>query len=389
MPITIQNPAQPDGIDLWANVLNRMMPYKHNGQDLDQRLIALVEAIVQIPPDEVEQLESAIDRFFKAIYILPNLHLPKNQKFPESDREAVRDRILTEVVIPKAKAKIHEFYPTGKYLAPTLGNWVNRKLRLYYECLDAYQNRRPDAALDNDQDGANERLEWEIFASNPTLSDLEDIIAQDQAKQRPEGMSAPLFAEVAQGIANVLGQTPTLRFIAYVKDDPQGVLRAKSLPDYSACTYQELIQRLFLNREDKKKVAADFGIPYQNLYAHCTRHVFPAFIQRLILEEGFFDPQGYDKLRHYIDQDPLGLLQNCYKPKMPQVNAQFLAQQRLRIYREADPVPFEDIWNSLIQQQAMAPSRLDCDQLEKFWVKTAFPLVAQEALRVLAYDLEV
>jgi len=83
------------------------------------------------------------------------------------------------------------------------------------------------------------------------------------------------------------------------------------------------------------------------------------------------------------------LLQNCYKPQMPKVNAQFLAQQRLRIYREADPVPFEDIWNSLIQQQAMAPSRLDCDQLEKFWVKTAFPLVAQEALRVLAYDLEV
>lgn len=389
MPITIQNPAQPDGIDLWANVLNRMMPYKHNGQDLDQRLIALVEAIVQIPPDEVEQLESAIDRFFKAIYILPNLHLPKNQKFPESDREAVRDRILTEVVIPKAKAKIHEFYPTGKYLAPTLGNWVNRKLRLYYKCLDAYQNRRPDAALDNDQDGANERLEWEIFAANPTLSDLEDIIAQDQAKQRPEGMSAPLFAEVAQGIANVLGQTPTQRFITYVKDDPQGVLRAKSPPNYPACTYQVLIQRIFLNQDDKTAIEREFGIPYNNLNAHYNRHVCPAFIQRLIVEEGFFDPQGYDKLRHYIDQDPLGLLQNCYKPQMPKVNAQFLAQQRLRVYREADPVPFEDIWNSLIQQQAMAPSRLDCDQLEKFWVKTAFPLVAQEALRVLAYDLEV
>jgi len=389
MPITIQNPAQPDGIDLWANVLSRMMPYKHNDQELDQHIIALVEAIAKIPPDEVEKREVEIERFFKAIYILPNLHLPKNQKFPESDREAVRDRILTEVVIPKAKAKIHEFYPTGKYLAPTLGNWVNRKLRLYYECLDAYQNRRPDAALDNDQDGANERLEWKIFAANPTLSDLEDIIGQDQAKQRPEGMAAPLFAEVAQGIANVLGQTPTQRFITYVKDDPQGVLRAKSPPDYPACTYQVLIQRIFLNQDDKTAVAKEFGIPYQNLNAYYNRKVFPAFIQRLILEEGFFDPQGYDKLRHYIDQDPLGLLQNCYKPQMPKVNAQFLAQQRLRIYREADPVPFEDIWNSLIQQQAMAPSRLDCDQLEKFWVKTAFPLVAQEALRVLAYDLEV
>ena len=294
MPITIQNPAQPDGIDLWANVLSRMMPYKHNDQELDQHIIALVEAIAKIPPDEVEKREVEIERFFKAIYILPNLHLPKNQKFPESDREAVRDRILTEVVIPKAKAKIHEFYPTGKYLAPTLGNWVNRKLRLYYECLDAYQNRRPDAALDNDQDGANERLEWKIFAANPTLSDLEDIIGQDQAKQRPEGMAAPLFAEVAQGIANVLGQTPTQRFITYVKDDPQGVLRAKSPPNYPACTYQVLIQRIFLNQDDKTAVAKEFGIPYQNLNAYYNRKVCPAFIQRLIVEEGFFDPQGYE-----------------------------------------------------------------------------------------------
>jgi hypothetical protein len=389
MPITTQTPAQPDGLDLWPNVLQRMMPYKDNGQDLDQWLIGLVEAIVKISPEEVEAREIEIDRFFKAIHILPNLHLPKNQKFSDGDREAVRDRILNEVVLPKAKAQIHQFYPTGKYLAPTLGTWVNLKLRLYYECLDAYQNRRPDAALDNDQNGANERLEWEAFAANPTLSGLDIIIAQEQAKQRSEGLSVPLVAEVYQGIANVLGQTPTQRFITYIKDDPQGVLRAKSLPDYSACTYQVLIQRLFLNREDKKTVAADFGIPYQNLYAHYTRHVFPAFIQRLILEEGFFEPEDYDKLRHYIDQDPLGLLQNCHKPRMPQVNAQFLAQQRLRICRDADPAPFEEIWNRLIQQQAIAPSRLDCDQLEKFWVKTAFPLVAQEALRVLAYDLEV
>jgi hypothetical protein len=386
MPIANPSPCPPNEIDVWANVLKRMMPYKHNGQDLDQWLIELVADIANIPPAETENRKTAIDRFLGAIHTLPNLHLPKKQRFSESDREAVRDRILTERVLPQVKAKIHEFYPTGKFLAPTLGKWVNEKLRLRYQCLDEYQNRHPDAFLDNDQDGANERIEWEAFAANPTLSELDQVIADEQAKSSLGPMPAPLFETMTQGIANVLGSTPTQRFITYVNTDPDGILREKSVPNFPNCTYQVLIQRLCLQNPPttKQAIASEFGIPYQTLNAHYNRHVVPAFINQLILEQGFFDEKAYPKLKQYIEQDPKEILKNCCRANRPQVNAQFLAQRRLRFCCDTAPHSFE----TLVNDVAIALYCLKRDQLERFWTKTAFPLVAQVALRVLAYDLE-
>lgn len=387
MPISTSAPSSHEDFDVWATILNRMMPYKHNDQELDQWLISLVTAIVNIAPSEIALREAAIDRFLKAIEILPNLYLPKNQQFSASEQEAVRDRILREQVLPKVKAKIYEFYPTGKFLAPTLGNWINRKLRLQYCCLDEYKNRHPDASLDNCLDGMNERLEWKAFKENPTLSQLEEIIAYEQAKQFSNPMPASMFETITQGIVNLLGNTPTQKFIAYIKTDPEGNLRTKTVPNYPNCTYQILIQRLCLQDPPttKQAIADEFGINYQTLNAHYTRHVDPAFIEQLILEQGFFDEKAYSKLKQYIEQDPQQTLQKCYMIRKPQVNAQFLAQRRLRIFGDTAPHPFETI----VTDQAITSYRLTPQQLENFWTKTGFPLVAQVALRVLAYDLEV
>jgi hypothetical protein len=378
MPITT-TPSDPhSGSDVWAIILQRMMPYKHNGEDHDQWLIRLVEAIVNIAPSEVDLREAAIDCFLHAIYTLPNLYLPTKQLFSESEREAVRDRILTEQVLPQVKARIHEFYPTGKFLAPTLGKWVNEKLRLKYLCLDEYKTRHSDASLDNCLEGINERLEWQAFLENPTLDGLGEIIDAPLSKSAFEGM--------IQGLATVLGNTPTQQFITYVNTDPQGILQSNTIPNYPHCTYQVLIQRLYLNQKKKKAVATEFGINYNTLNAHYIRHVFPDFIDRLILEEGFINEAAYPKLRQYIEQDPQQMLQNCCMPKLSVVNAQFLALRRLRICSKATPLPFELIaQDEAIVAYRLPPAKI-AEKIEKFWNNHGFPLVAQS---VLAYDLEV
>lgn len=389
-PMTIY-PSPQDETDAWIQLLPRITPYRNNGNELDQWFIELIESIVQIPIANQEPREAAIARFLQAIYLLPNLYLPRQEsftkRFSDVDREVCRDRLLAEQILPTVRAKIHEFYPTGKFLTPTLGNWINQKLRLKYLQLDEYKNRHPDAALDDCLQGANEQLEWKIWQDNPTLAALDPLIAAAQAKNSPDVLAASALTELMGSIARILGNTPTQRFIDYVKTDPNGMLQAKTMPGHPTCTYQVLIQRLYLQDPPttKRAIATQFDIPYQALNAHYIRHVEPAFIERIILEEGFFDVAHYLTLKQYIEDDPQHQLRTCHLPNKPNANAQFLAMRRLRFCCEADPVGFD----ILVQDEAIAAYRhLTPEQLENFWARKGLPLVAQLAMRVLAYELE-
>jgi len=370
-----------------------MEPYKDNGQDLDQWLIRLVSNIVAIAPSDRAQRDITIDHFLQAIYALPNLYRPKTPTHCSSaiDHDIVRDRLLREKVIPQVRAKIHEFYPTGNYLAPTLGKWVNEKLRLKWHCLDEYQTRKPSVALDDCLNGMDQRIAWQAYKDHPTLSNLEQIIAAEQAQNAPPSVPMPILSETTAAIARIIGDTPTQRFCNYIANDPDGLLRAHSVPNAPDCTYQILIQRLYLQDPPttKKAIAETYGIKYQALNAHYNRHIDPKFIQRLILENGFLQPCDQDKIQQYIHHDPDRLLQECSMNKLPQIHAQYVAQQRLSICCETAPHSFEQIVDTAIATYSLKPKALTPEKLEKFWVNSALPLVAQATLRVLAYDQEV
>ena len=379
----------------------KLTPYKHNGKELDQFLIALVSDIADIPLSEHSARETAIDRFLQAIYTLPNLHHPNNARLPGPGNLKLPkhkapmflgeyERLLEEEIFPDIRTRIGEFNPTGAFLAETLANWINKKIGLARKMQKKYKEEHVSGgqvSLDNQEAGANERLEWQIFAENPTLSGLDRMIADQQAQDSLGPMPMLLFEATFTGVAKVLGSTPTQRFIDYVNQDPDGLLTSKVVPQNPECTYQVLIQRLKLSDPPAKKkaIAKEFNIEYQALNAHYIRHVDPVFINRIILEQGFFQEAAYPILRQYIESDSRKRFQTCCMTKKPALNAQFLALRRLRCCHETAPQPFE----AIAQDPAILPYRLTPKQIEKFWNTKAVPLVAQLAMRVLAYDLEV
>ena len=151
------------------------------------------------------------------------------------------------------------------------------------------------------------------------------------------------------------------------------------VPGFPSCTHQVLAQRLFLNQSQstrrkntRKQIAEDYGIAYQKFIRHLNDHFYPK-IKCLALEANLLTDDQLRLIRKIIQDDNMSKLRNiCISVKQPRMNAWFLAQKRLLLFRKS-PLTFEEI----VTLPEVKIYSLKVNKVEQFWDKKCCPVLGK------------
>ncbi|GEM_PF-4225454 len=383
------NQVEPDP---WQRLLTELEErYANNDVELDRRFTEKVRAIVNSPI--ASQRKIKVDQLIAFIYNdRRQLKLYYPHSFAEQpdyeDRLKDYEEILNDTLLKvseKMPLPVAEggFMPTGTTATRSLAKWINKKLRLKYAFSDS-QKARNQREVSDQEIGSAYEAERQRLQEHPTLAGLDRLIAEGQ--QDYQARASSLSFQLILQVPNLVMSDSNIRFIQYLRDDPNNILRSRHVRGVETCTYHVLVQKLYLQNppDTVAAIAYSHNMKPQKLYAHLIRHLYD-LIAYLHLEAGVLSPQEVAIVKAAIEQDTDQRLQECQLSKnAPAANAQFLSMRLLSIFRNP---PLE--WSTILQElRENYHTNVSLDKLQEFWESDCYRYLGKLLTRYLEYNLK-
>jgi hypothetical protein len=279
------------------------------------------------------------------------------------------------------------FSPTGESLVGCWRKYVNEKLRLKYILLDEYQKIRLDIPDEGLQANG---------ASKPSLSDLNQMLASDQAKMREAKQQARLKQQEAKLLTAFEKDVLENDFwvINYIKNEPKLTYRLLTMRlKHDFCLgcekFQAIVNEFCPIAEDvtPEEITEARKSYYSKIDAELRRHVYPKILTRRLIKN-LFTPLQIEQIREAIaNSESLDI--PVYK-NYPAITPKFMAEKLLPMFQPLNqkPLTIAEIINLLRSPKYdyLTYKKLDEPKLQQIWDKKCAPKIGKIAAQVLTYS---